>query len=116
MSTTISIEIDILPALNNWCCACAEAWRRALQKTGAWVKTCVTRKLGKTAKIPRKALMVGGRRSRLRLEAYFDRNDEGVMKVWLGLRPVDAHRLAYGKGATQTRGGGARGVALRSAS
>ena len=58
-----------------------EAWRRALQKTGAWVKTCVTRELGKTAKIPRKALMVGGRRSRPRLEAYFDRNDEGVMKV-----------------------------------
>lgn len=93
-----------------------EAWRRALQKTGAWVKTCVTRELGKTAKIPRKALMVGGRRSRPRLDAYFDRNDEGIMKVWLGLRPIDAHRFAYGKGATQTRSGGARGAALRSAS
>lgn len=92
-----------------------EAWRRALQKTGAWIKTRVTQELSKTAKIPRKALMVGGRR-RPRLEAYFDRNDEGIMKVWLGLRPIDAHRLAYGKGATQTRSGGARGVALRSAS
>ncbi len=85
-----------------------QAWRRALQKTGAWVKTCVTRELGKTAKIPRKALMIGGRRKSPRLEAYFDRNDEGVMKVWLGLRPIDAHRLAYGKGATQTRSGGVR--------
>ena len=32
--------------------------------------------------------MVGGRR-RPRLEAYFDRNDEDIMKVWLGLRPID---------------------------
>ena len=85
-----------------------QAWRRALQKTGAWIKTRVTQELSKTAKIPRKALIVGGRRSRPRLDAYFDRNDEGVMKVWLGLRPIDAHRLAYGRGATQTRSGGVR--------
>lgn len=58
-----------------------QAWRRALQKTGAWIKTRVTQELSKTVKIPRKALIVGGRRSRPRLDAYFDRNDEGIMKV-----------------------------------
>ncbi|QND83770.1 Uncharacterized protein ChrSV_1543 [Chromobacterium vaccinii] len=73
--------------------AIRQAWRRALRKTGEWVKTHVARQLSGELKIPAKVL-------KQRLYFFLRSLMEG--KVWLGINPLEAARLGR---VRQTRTG-----------
>ncbi|WP_035552123.1 phage tail protein [Burkholderia sp. 9120] len=60
------------------------AWRRTLRKTAAWIKTQTGKEVSKGTQIPQKAI-----RKRL----YFFMRSADTGKVWLGLNPIEAHRL-----------------------
>ena len=96
----ISIDINadkVLEMFKHFSPAQAEAaWHRTLRKTGNYVKTLVGREVSKEKQIPLKVL-------RDRLNFYL--KSPSTAKVWLGLNPIEAHRLAYGAGARQ-RGNG----------
>lgn len=98
MPVAIKAEIDIRPVLQlvnglseN---AIRNAWRRALRKTGNWVKTYVARSLSGEIKVPQKVL-----KQRL---YFFLRSAMMEGKVWLGINAIEAERL--GK-VRQTRRG-----------
>jgi hypothetical protein len=63
------------------------AWTRTLRKTGAWIKSQTAKEVSTETKIPQKELR---RRLRYYLKGYGE-------KVWLGLRPLAAHRLGKTK-------------------
>ncbi|MGC0151888.1 hypothetical protein ACPRNU_05455 [Chromobacterium vaccinii] len=90
-------ELDIRPVLALSAGlreeAIRQAWRRALRKTGEWVKTHVARQLAGEVKIPVKLI-----KQRL----YFFLRSLMQGKVWLGINPIEAGRL--GK-VRQTRAG-----------
>lgn len=96
----ISVDINaekVLAMFQAFTPAQAEAaWRRTLRKTGNYMKTLVGREVSKEKQIPLKVL-------RDRLNFYL--KSPSTAKVWLGLNPIEAHRLAYGAGARQ-RGNG----------
>lgn len=98
MPVGLKVEIDIRPALamarvlsEN---AVRAAWRRALKKTGKWVKTYVAKGVSREVKIPQKVL-----RERL---YFFLRSKMMEGKVWLGANPIEAHRIGTPR---QTRRG-----------
>jgi len=97
MPVAIKAEIDIRPVLQlvNGLSqvAVSNAWRRALRKTGDWIKTHVARSLSSEIKVPQKVL-------KQRLYFFLRSAKEG--KVWLGINAIEAARL--GK-ARQTRRG-----------
>lgn len=100
MGTNLGVEINadkVLEMFKHFSPAQAEAaWRRTLRKTGNYMKTLVGREVSKAKQIPLKVL-------RDRLNFYL--KSPSTAKVWLGLNPIEAHRLAYGSGAKQ-RGNG----------
>ncbi|WP_414451505.1 phage tail protein [Burkholderia sp. 22PA0099] len=60
------------------------AWRRTLRKTSAWIRSQTAKEVGDETGIQKKLL-------RQRMYFYMRSADTG--KVWLGLNPIDAHRL-----------------------
>ena len=60
------------------------AWRRTLRKTGAWIKSQTAKEVAKGTRIAQKVV-------RRRLYFFMRSADSG--KVWLGLNPLEAHRL-----------------------
>lgn len=94
----IDINADkVLEMFKHFSPAQAEAaWRRTLRKTGNYVKTLVGREVSKEEQIPLKVL-------RDRLNYYL--KSPTTAKVWLGVNPIEAHRLAYGKGAQRSGNG-----------
>ncbi|MGQ7939084.1 phage tail protein [Paraburkholderia sp. D1E] len=60
------------------------AWRRTLRKTAGWIKSQTGKEVSKGTQIPQKAI-----RKRL----YFFMRSADTGKVWLGLNPIEAHRL-----------------------
>lgn len=102
MGTNLGVEINadkVLEMFKHFSPAQAEAaWRRTLRKTGNYMKTLVGREVSKAKQIPLKVL-------RDRLNFYL--KSPSTAKVWLGLNPIEAHRLAYGSGAKQ-RGNGVK--------
>ena len=93
METNLGVEINadkVLEMFKHFSPAQAEAeWRRTLRKTGNYMKTLVGREVSKAKQIPLKVL-------RDRLNYYL--KSPSTAKVWLGLNPIEAHRLAYGAG------------------
>ncbi|OJA21983.1 phage tail protein [Burkholderia ubonensis] len=69
------------------------AWRRTLRKTAGWIKSQTAKEVGAATKIPQKVI-------RRRLYFFLQSADTG--KVWLGLNPIEAHRLGN---AMRTRKG-----------
>ncbi|TKC83838.1 phage tail protein [Trinickia terrae] len=69
------------------------AWRRTLRKTSAWIKSQTAKEVGAATKIPQKVI---------RHRIYFFLRSSDTGKVWLGLNPIEAHRLGN---ATRTRKG-----------
>ena len=101
MSESLQIEIDAERLLRFFQqlpeAAFMSAWRRALRKTGNWVKSRVAKEVSKATKIPQKVL-------RSRMGFYLRDAQRG--KIWLGLNEVGAHRLGVPR---QTR----KGVSVR---
>ena len=97
MPIALKVELDIRPALAMASVlsesAVRAAWRRALKKTGQWVKTYVAKGVSREVKIPQKVL-------RARLYFFLRSMMEG--KVWLGTNPIEAHRIGTPR---QTRRG-----------
>jgi hypothetical protein len=60
------------------------AWRRTLRKTAAWIKSQTGKEVSGATRIPQKVI-----KSRM----YFFLRSADTGKVWLGLNPVEAHRL-----------------------
>ncbi|WP_176307946.1 phage tail protein [Burkholderia ambifaria] len=93
----LKIEIDIkeattvLQGLSPT--AMQAAWRRTLRKTAGWIKSQTAKEVGAATKIPQKAI---------RRRLYFFLRSADTGKVWLGLNPIEAHRLGN---ATRTRKG-----------
>jgi hypothetical protein len=102
MSIALKVDLDIkhvLDAFNGLPpSAMQAAWRRTLRKVSTWVKSQVARAVAKETRIQRKVLMT-------RIYFFLRSRDSG--KVWLGLNPIEAHRL----GAVRDLGGGAPGFA-----
>ncbi|NHR08072.1 phage tail protein [Chromobacterium haemolyticum] len=90
-------EIDIQPlqALYQGLSDAAfqNAWRRALRKTGNWVRVHVAKRLSTATRIPQKVI---------KQRVYFFLRSQMHGKVWLGLNPIEAGRLGS---ARQTRAG-----------
>jgi len=99
MSETLRIEIDVdraLAILRELSPSSMQAaWRRTLRKTGVWIKSQTAKAVSKETKIPQKVL-----RARI---SYYSKWD-GTGKVWLGLNPLEAHRIAYGQAHNAGRG------------
>lgn len=97
MSQTLKVEIDIKPAIEALHrlppSAMTNAWRRALRKTGVWIKSQTAKAVSREARIPQKLL-------RQRLYYFLRSRDTG--KVWLGLNALAADRLGTPR---QTRTG-----------
>lgn len=97
MAVALKAEIDIRPVLQIGHglsdAALEHAWRRALRKTGEWIRTHVARTLSSEIKVPQKVL-----KQRL----YFFLRSMKQGKVWLGINPIEARRLGA---ARQTRRG-----------
>ncbi|AOL04147.1 phage tail protein [Burkholderia contaminans] len=93
----LKIEIDInevktaLQGLSR--AAMQAAWRRTLRKTAQWIKSQTAKEVGGATKIPQKVI-------RRRIFFFLRSADTG--KVWLGLNPIEAHRLGN---AAKTRKG-----------
>lgn len=60
------------------------AWRRTLRKTAAWIKSQTAKEVSRATRIPQKVI-----KNRL----YFFLRSADTGKVWLGLNPVEAHRI-----------------------
>jgi len=60
------------------------AWRRTLRKTAAWIKSQTAKEVSGATKIPQKVI-----KNRL----YFFLRSADTGKIWLGLNPVEAHRI-----------------------
>ncbi|WP_257835024.1 phage tail protein [Burkholderia glumae] len=84
----LKIEIDVKGALEALSglppAAMRAAWRRTLRKTGAWIKSQTVKEVGHATGIRQKVL-------RQRMLFFMRSADTG--KVWLGLNPLEAHRL-----------------------
>ncbi|MFM0427578.1 phage tail protein [Paraburkholderia aspalathi] len=84
----LKVEIDIgevTAALRGLSpSAMQAAWRRTLRKTAAWIRSQTGKEVSRGTQIPQKVI-----RSRL----YFFMRSADTGKVWLGLNPVEAHRL-----------------------
>ena len=84
----LKVEIDIkqvTAALDGLSSAAMQAaWRRTLRKTAAWIKSQTSKEVSAATKIPQKVI-----KSRL----YFFLRSADTGKVWLGLNPVEAHRI-----------------------
>ncbi|MEJ0003458.1 MAG: phage tail protein [Pararobbsia sp.] len=84
----LKVEIDIkrLTATLERLSAAAmqAAWRRTLRKTAAWIKSQTGKEVSAATKIPQKVV-------KRRLYFFLRSSDSG--KVWLGLNPIEAHRL-----------------------
>jgi hypothetical protein len=84
----LKVEIDVgavtaaLQGLSS--SAMQAAWRRTLRKTAAWIKSQTGKEVSRGTQIPQRAI-----RQRL----YFFMRSADTGKVWLGLNPVEAHRL-----------------------
>ncbi|QDQ24933.1 phage tail protein [Chitinimonas arctica] len=97
MSGLLKVELDthqffdLLHALPP--SAMQAAWRRTLRKTSTWVKAQVAKTVAQDTRVPQKVL-------RQRLYFFLHSRDSG--KVWLGLNPLQAHRLGKSR---QTRRG-----------
>ena len=93
----LTVEVDVggvtaaLAGLSS--AAMQSAWRRTLRKTAAWIKSQTGKEVSAATKIPQKVI-----RSRM----YFFLRSADTGKVWLGLNPVEAHRLGT---VTSTRKG-----------
>ncbi|MGQ5522644.1 hypothetical protein ACUHMQ_05205 [Chitinimonas sp. PSY-7] len=89
MPVTLRSEINLQPVLALSHAlkeeAVRNAWRRAMRKTGNWVKTHVAKVLSPELKIPQKVL-----KQRL---YFFLRSKMMEGKVWLGINPIEADRL-----------------------
>lgn len=90
-------EIDIQPLQQLYQglsdAAFQNAWRRALRKTGNWVRVHVAKRLSAATRIPQKVI---------KQRVYFFLRSQMHGKVWLGLNPIEAGRLGS---ARQTRAG-----------
>lgn len=99
MSDKIKVEVDASGALAVMRELSPEmmdrAWRRTLRKTGVWIKSQTAKAVSKETKIPQKVL-------RARINYYSKWNATG--KVWLGLNPLEAHKIAYGQAHNAGRG------------
>lgn len=99
MPAILKAEIDIRPVLQLASglseFAISNAWRRALRKTGDWVKTHVARTLSSDLKVPQRVL-------KQRLYFFLRSNKMMEGKVWLGLNEIEARRLGSPR---QTRTG-----------
>ncbi|ONC18928.1 phage tail protein [Burkholderia pseudomallei] len=60
------------------------AWRRTLRKTAAWIKSQTAKEVSAATRIPQKTI---------RRRLYFFLRSADTGKVWLGLNPIEAHRL-----------------------
>lgn len=84
----LTVEVDINQALSVLGAlppsAMQAAWRRTLRKVAAWIKTQTAREVSAATKIPQKVI-----KGRL----YFFLRSMDAGKVWLGLNPIEAHRL-----------------------
>ncbi|WGS50846.1 phage tail protein [Paraburkholderia sp. D15] len=84
----LKVEIDtaqVTAALQGLSASAMQAaWRRTLRKTAAWIKSQTGKEVSKGTLIPQKVI-----RKRL----YFFMRSADTGKVWLGLNPVEAHRL-----------------------
>jgi len=84
----LKVEIDIkgvTAALEGLSAAAMQAaWRRTLRKTAAWIKSQTGKEVSAATRIPQKVI-----RSRM----YFFLRSADTGKVWLGLNPVEAHRI-----------------------
>ena len=84
----LTVEVDVrgvtaaLAGLSS--AAMQSAWRRTLRKTAAWIRSQAGKEVSAATKIPQKVI-----RSRM----YFFLRSADTGKVWLGLNPVEAHRL-----------------------
>lgn len=97
MTNSLKVEIDIKQVMSLIKdlppAAMTRAWRRALRKTGVWVKGQTAKAVSKSVAIPQKVL-----RSRV----YFFLRSRDSGKVWLGLNDVQAHRV--GRSRSTRRG------------
>lgn len=86
--TLLKIEIDVKGALEALAgltpAAMQAAWRRTLRKTGAWIRSRTAKEVGSATGIQQKLL---------RQRMYFFLRSANTGKVWLGLNPIEAHRL-----------------------
>ena len=93
----LKVEIDIrevTAALHGLTpSAMQAAWRRTLRKTAEWIKSQTAKEVGAATKFPQKAI---------RRRLYFFLRSADTGKVWLGLNPIEAHRLGN---AMKTRKG-----------
>lgn len=84
----IKIEIDLSQvkalAANLTEKSAQEAWRRTLRKLGVWIKGQAAKSVSKETRIAQKLL---------RQRIYFFLRSWSQGKVWLGLNPIEAHRL-----------------------
>ncbi|WP_334046014.1 phage tail protein [Burkholderia cepacia] len=84
----LRIEIDVKKALETLAglppAATQAAWRRTLRKTGAWIRSQTAKEVGNATGIQQKLL---------RQRMYFFMRSADTGKVWLGLNPIEAHRL-----------------------
>ncbi|MDR8049865.1 phage tail protein [Burkholderia cenocepacia] len=84
----LKIEIDVRGALEALAglppAAMQAAWRRTLRKTGAWIRSQTAKEVSGATGIQQKLL---------RQRMYFFMRSLDTGKVWLGLNPIEAHRL-----------------------
>ncbi|MDN7610932.1 phage tail protein [Burkholderia cepacia] len=100
----LKVEIDVKGALEALAglppAAMQAAWRRTLRKTGAWIRTQTAKEVGRATGIQQKLL---------RQRMYFFLRSADTGKVWLGLNPLEAHRLG---GVRRTKKGMRAGKSL----
>ncbi|KVA34416.1 phage tail protein [Burkholderia cepacia] len=84
----LKVEIDVREALEALAglppAAMQAAWRRTLRKTGAWIRSQTAKEVSGATGIQQKLL---------RQRMYFFMRSLDTGKVWLGLNPLEAHRL-----------------------
>ncbi|MGN8190577.1 phage tail protein [Burkholderia sp. 22088] len=84
----LKVEIDVRSALEALAglppAAMQAAWRRTLRKTGAWIRSQTAKEVSGATGIQQKLL---------RQRMYFFMRSLDTGKVWLGLNPLEAHRL-----------------------
>ncbi|MDN7910124.1 phage tail protein [Burkholderia cepacia] len=84
----LKVEIDVRGAFEALAglppAAMQAAWRRTLRKTGAWIRSQTAKEVSSATGIQQKLL---------RQRMYFFMRSLDTGKVWLGLNPLEAHRL-----------------------
>ncbi|MCA8330366.1 phage tail protein [Burkholderia cepacia] len=84
----LKVEIDVRGALEVLAglppAAMQAAWRRTLRKTGAWIRSQTAKEVSGATGIQQKLL---------RQRMYFFMRSLDTGKVWLGINPLEAHRL-----------------------